>query len=66
MYSRDFSRYSDEDFRDGVSIQNWNISNNDRSCLFSDFYFKLKGCVDRHAPVKKLNAKEVRLHSKPC
>ena len=33
--------------------------------MLGDFYFKLKGCADRHAPIKNLNAKEVLLRSKP-
>ena len=36
----------------------------DSNCLLGDFYFKLKGCADRHAPIRKLNAKEVKLRSK--
>ena len=32
---------------------------------FNDFYFKLEGCVDRHAPLKKLNPKETKLMTKP-
>ena len=65
LYDRDFSKYSESDFRDDVSIQSWNSSNTDSSYLFNDFYLKLKGCTDRHAPIRKLNAKEVKLRSKP-
>ena len=65
LYERDYSKYSETDFHDDVSIQNWNLENGDSSVLFSDFYLKLKGCVDRHAPIKKLNAKELKLRSKP-
>ena len=32
---------------------------------FGDFYFKLEGCVDRHAPLKKLKPKEIKLKHKP-
>ena len=32
---------------------------------FQDFYNKLQGCVDRHAPIKKLTPKEVKLVQKP-
>ena len=35
------------------------------NCLFSDFLFKLNGCTYRHAPIKKLNSKEIQLRSKP-
>ena len=32
---------------------------------FLDFYHKLQGCVDRHAPLKKLTPKEIKLEQKP-
>ena len=32
---------------------------------FNDFYLKLEGCADRHAPYKKLTPKEVKLDQKP-
>ena len=65
IFERDFSKYNAIDFRDDVSIQNWNMSHSDSNVLLGDFYLKLKGCADRHAPIKKLNAKEVLLRSKP-
>ena len=64
-YERDFSKYLPSDFRDDVSIQRWNADNIDSSLLLNDFYCKLKGCTDRHAPIRKLSAKEVKLKSKP-
>ena len=30
-----------------------------------DFYTKLEGCVNRHAPLKKLAQREVKFKSKP-
>ena len=65
LYSGDFSKFNITDFRDDVSIQNWNFTPSDSNTLFGDFYFKIKGCADRHAPVRKLNAKQVKLKSKP-
>ena len=32
---------------------------------FNDFYWKLEGCVERHAPVKELSTKEIKMKSKP-
>ena len=32
---------------------------------FIDFHSKLEGCVDRHAPIKKLSPKEIKLKNKP-
>ena len=65
MYVRDYTKFSSIDFYDDVSIQNWNYSMENSSDLFGDFIWKLTGCADRHVPMKKLNAKEVKLKSKP-
>ena len=32
---------------------------------FKDFYLRLNGCVERHAPLIKLTPKEVKLKHKP-
>ena len=32
---------------------------------FNDFYWKIEGCVERHAPVKELSTKEKKMKSKP-
>ena len=53
-YKRDYTNFSEQSFRDDVSIQNFN--NNqiiDVNKQFADFFFKLEGCVNRHAPIKK-------------
>ena len=50
MYTRNYSKFSSEDFYDDISIQNWNYD---------------LDCVDRHAPIKKLNSKEIKLKVKP-
>ena len=65
MYRRDYSKYSTESFRDDVSIQNWNYSLNNVHESFKDFYLKLDGCVERHAPLKKLTPKDIRSINKP-
>ena len=33
--------------------------------MFWDFYFKLNGCVERHAPIRELTAAELKLKNKP-
>ena len=58
MYRRNYSSFSEDSFRDDVSIQNVNDQ-------FIDFYWRLKGCVDRHAPLKRLTPKEAKLKNKP-
>ena len=65
VYSRDYSKFSADIFRDDVSIQNFNVKFDNVNDQFNDFYFKLEGCVDRHAPLKKLNPKETKLRNKP-
>ena len=61
IYSRNYSKFSSEDFYDDISIQNWNYDLENPTDLFNDFFFRLEGCVDRHAPIKKLNSREIKL-----
>ena len=65
IFQRDYSKFDSQQFRDDVSIQNFNNNFNDISNQFGDFYFKLSGCVERHAPIKKLTHKEIKIRSKP-
>ena len=65
MYTRNYSKFSSEDFYDDISIQNWNYDLANPTDLFNDFFWRLEGCVDRHAPIKKLNSKEIKLKVKP-
>ena len=65
MFKRDYSKFSDDSFRDDVSIQNFNNYSKDVNEKFNDFYFKLEACVERHAPLKKLTPKEIKLENKP-
>ena len=65
VYSRDYSKFSADSFRDDVSSQNFNVEFDNINDQFNDFYYKLKGCVDRHAPLKKLSQKETKLRYKP-
>ena len=65
IYKRDYSTFSEKSYRDDVSIQNFNNQLVDVNDQFLDFYYKLQGCVDRHAPLKKLTPKEVKLEQKP-
>ena len=65
LYQRDYTNFSNNSFRDDVSIQNWNYTHDTVHDSFSDFFSKLEGSVNRHAPLKKLTPEEVRLKSKP-
>ena len=53
MYARNYSNSSGKDFHDDVLIQKWNYELNDSTELLSNFFWRLEGCVDRHAPIKK-------------
>ena len=65
MFTRDYSNFSSDSFRDDVSIQTFDNTSNDVNVLFNDFYARLIGCVDRHAPIKKCNPKEIKMSQKP-
>ena len=65
IYQRDYSTFSSESFRDDVSVQNWNYSHDNVHDSFKDFYTKLEGSVNKHAPLKKLSPKEIKLKNKP-
>ena len=54
IYKRDLSNFNKNMFVDDVSIQNWNPNNFDNvNSIFDDFKWRLEGCVNRHAPIKK-------------
>ena len=65
MFMRDYSKFSNESFRDDVSIQDWNYTQENVHNLFKDFYSKLEGSVNRNAPLKKLFPKEIKIKNKP-
>ena len=63
-YKRDFSKFNEKSFLDDLSIQNWE-QHTDTDEQYKYFLIKLEGCIDRHAPLKKLNKKEQKLQNKP-
>ena len=65
VYLRDYSKFSNESFRDDVSIQISDYTHGNVHDLFKDFYSKLEGAVNRHDPLKKLSPKEIKVKSKP-
>ena len=65
IYKHDYSKFNEQSFLDDISIQQWNCESQDVNLAFNDFSWRLKGCVDRHAPLKKLNKKQSKLQSKP-
>ena len=65
IYIRDYNRWNDKSFLDDLSSQNWNIDHQDINEMYDDFIWRFKGCVDKHAPLKKLNKKKQKLNNKP-
>ena len=66
IYKRDYANYKEESFIEDVNIQTWNTNvQSDTNYKFNDFYWRLEGCIDRHAPLKKLNKKQLNKLSKP-
>ena len=65
MFARNYSNFSSTAFHDNVSIQKWKYDLNNSTELFSDFFWRLEGCVNRHAPIKKLNCGDIKLKVKP-
>ena len=50
---------------DDVSIQNWNNNLHGTNSKFNDFLWKMEGCVNHHAPIKKLTRKEIKKMKNP-
>ena len=57
MYGRNQKDLSEHDFREDVSIQNWSQDTEDPNILMADLVWRLEGCVERHAPTKKIKSK---------
>ena len=66
IYKRDLTNFDKNLFVDDVSIQNWNPNKLDNvNSKFDDFQWRLEGCVNRHAPIKKITRKELKKMTKP-
>ena len=65
IFQHDYSNFESQQFRDDVSIQNFNNNCNNVNDQFWDFYHKLNGCVERHAPVTQLTPAQIKLKNKP-
>ena len=66
-YKRNCRNFSEDSFIANITIQKWyNDFKNVNDCYNDiDFIFRLEGCVNRHAPIKKLNQKEQKSNQKP-
>ena len=66
VYKRDYSSFVETDFIDDISIQNWNVKEyDDTNSKFNDFVWRVECCIDCHAPLKRLNKKQLKKMSNP-
>ena len=65
MYGRNTKNFSEEAFREDVSIQQWRQDTDDPCLLMSDMFWRLDACAGRHGPIEKLKPKEIQLRLKP-
>ena len=65
IFTKEISNVNEQSFIEDISIQNWHNEYDDPNDCYSDFIFRLEGCVNRHAPLKKLNVKEKKMSHKP-
>ena len=64
LFGRNYSKFSEDHFRDDVLIQRWK-QDYDANIPMSDFVWILDGCAERHAPIKTLSPPEIKLHLNP-
>ena len=64
-YKRDYKNFNQQSFLNNLSTQNWSNEILDPNVMFDEFILKLEGVTNRHAPLQRLNKKEVKLHNKP-
>ena len=64
---RDYSQFNQSNLINDVESVDWsfNSSSNDVNVMFDTFYSRLSNIIDRHIPIKKLSAKEIKQLSKP-
>ena len=64
IFKRDISNFDDKLFIDDIS--NWNVNNYTGTDMkFNDFIRRIEDCVERHAPIKKNNNKQLKRSTKP-
>ena len=65
MYKRNYSIFSDDSFRDDMYPYKISITILKTLMINLRISIRLKGCVKRHAPLKKLTSKEIKYKHKP-
>ena len=64
-YKRNYTNFNEASFLDDLSIQQWENHLQDPNDKYNDFYWRLENCINRHAPIRKLSKKELKIKSKP-
>ena len=65
IFKRVYKNWNEQSFLNDLSIQNWKNDLQDVNDKYNDFLWHLESCVNRHAPIKKLNKKEIKTKNKP-
>ena len=65
---RDFSRFSETNFINGMALIDWNLITNkggNVDKLFNAFYNEVTKLINKHAPVKPISKRMIKRSSKP-
>ena len=57
IFKRVYKNWNEQSFLNDLPIQNWKNDLQDVNDKYNDFLWHLESCVNRHAPIKKLNKK---------
>ena len=67
-YEHDYSKFNETKFIDEIKNEDWSFieaQNSDANVKFDNFYTKLSSCAGKHAPLKKVTRKHLKLKVKP-
>ena len=64
VFKRDYSNFDENNFLEDIATQDWSTGNS-TNIYFNNFLTILETCIDKHAPMKKLNRKQIIKLSKP-
>ena len=68
LYKRDYSTLDQQALISEIQSIEWQdvfASDSNPTSMFSSFYSKVSGVIDRHIPIKQLSRRELKLKSKP-
>ena len=68
LYQYDYSKFNEQTFLNEFKNHSWDhlsTDNSDLNSKFNDFYEKVYTAVIEHAPLKKVNKKQLKLKTKP-